>query len=256
MTRLMVVTFGLYAALAGCSGEARKLEIASENSAGNCIVATDALVTLQEIAGEYYFGDGLGLNCSLTLTKQGDFVIKSSGCVSHLEYGGRANLKGGVLSLTPNESNVPEQGRDVETEFFPVSWGTRMYLIPTKRNIEFCNDVNAGFEPRHMPYGCYFLRDDDWKSTVAGLPTVHEPWNKYLLSKPVSGKITELIERQEAWVDLGTDHGILQGMMLHAQVRHPWMSPDVTVEAVEKNRCRIKHEKYHVLEVGQGFSSR
>ncbi len=36
--------------------------------------------SIATVAGEYYYGDGLGMNCSLTITQEGRFSFKWQGC--------------------------------------------------------------------------------------------------------------------------------------------------------------------------------
>jgi len=73
----------------------------------------------------------------------------------------------------------------------------------------------------------------------------------------VSGKITVLLGKQEAWLELGAGHGILPGMILTARDHGELMFSQVRVEAVEKARCRIKCQwSDSGLAVGQTVSSR
>src|SRR5262245_3676514 len=44
------------------------------------ISAADS-VALNDIAGDYYFGDGLGVNCSLSVTAEGKFTFQWDGCL-------------------------------------------------------------------------------------------------------------------------------------------------------------------------------
>lgn len=215
-------------------------------------------VSLKDIAGDFYFGDGTGVNCSLTLTKQGTFAFTWRGCLgTYDENNGKASLKEGVLHLIPKKPNIRDGFRGTPTDFFPVRWAARMYLIPTNDIVEFCSEVNEGGEPRKGNWGEYYLRRNDWSKPVAGLPAVPGRWTKYFLTRPVTGKITELIGKQEAWLDRGAKHGLLQGMILTAQDHGKLMFSQVKVEAVEKNRSRIKCEwRDSELAVGQAVSSR
>src|SRR5277367_4622347 len=84
--------------------------------------------SLNEIAGNYYFGDGLGVNCSLNLSADGKFKFTWRGCLgTYDENDGSAAMKDGVLHLAPTKANVREGFKGTPTEFFPVPWGDRMY---------------------------------------------------------------------------------------------------------------------------------
>jgi len=213
---------------------------------------------LKDIAGDYYFGDGLGVNCSFTLSAQGKFAFQWRGCLGTYDKNeGNASLKDGILHITPQKPNVREGFRGTPTEFYPVRWGTRMYLIPTNEIVEFCSDVNRGSEPRQGSHGQYYIRRSDADKPVVGKPAVPEQWSEFFLNQPVHGKITELIGTQEAWLNKGATDGLLEGMILTAKQHGKLMFAQVRVETVEKNRCRIKCQwKDSVLAVGQTVSSR
>jgi hypothetical protein len=224
----------------------------------SAIAAEVGLISLNDLAGSYYFGDGLGVNCNLTLTSQGNFIFDWTGCLgSYDKNKGSLSLKDGVLYLKPKKPNLRQGFQGTPTEFFPVRWDARMYLIPTNEIIEFCSAVNQGREARLNLHGMYYLRQKDWDKPVTGRPAVPAMWAKYFLSQPVSGNITGLIGKQEAWLNLGSDAGILDGMTLTAQPYRGLFFSQVRVEAVEKTRCRIKCEwQDSTLAIGQTVSSR
>lgn len=221
------------------------------------LAAADS-VALKDVAGDYYFGDGTGVNCTLKLSTRGKFSFQWRGCLgTYDENEGNFTITKGVLNITPKKPNIQEGFRGTPTKFFPVTWGTRMYLIPTDDIIEFCSDVNQGREPRGWSWGQYYLQRNDWDKPVTGRPAVPAQWAKFFLSKPVTGKITELIGNQEAWLDVGAEDGILQGMILTARDHGKLMFSQVRVDAVEKGRCRIKCRwRDSQLAIGQTVSSR
>jgi len=240
----------------GCSKESRS---SNEDNALVLDVPFDASsLSLQGIAGEYYFGDGLGVNCSLRLSVQGNFTFLWSGCLGTYDKNeGSASVSNGILHISPQKPNVREGLRGTPTEFYPVRWSRRMYLIPTNEIVEFCSDVNQGIEPRRGSHGEYYLRGKDAEKPVSGKPGVPEQWKKFFLSQPVRGRITELIGKQEAWLDKGAGDGLLAGMILTAQQHGKIMFSQVRVEAVEKGRCRVQCRwKDSELAVGQTVSSR
>jgi hypothetical protein len=120
------------------------------------------------------------------------------------------------------------------------------------------------------------MRRSDADKPVAGRPAVPDQWTKFLLDRPVRGKVTELISKKEAWLDKGSAEGLLERMILTSQ-QHAWsggrfvIAPEhmprsllndlwfaqVQIEAVETNRCRIKCRfQDNELAVGQTVSSR
>lgn len=224
--------------------------------ASGCLAADS--VALKDVAGDYYFGDGTGVNCTLKLSTRGKFSFESRGCLGTYEKNeGNFTINKGVLNIAPKKPNIREGFRGTPTEFFPVTWGSRMYLVPTNDIVEFYSAVNQGSEPRRGNWGQYYLRRNDWDKPVTGRPAVPAQWAKFFLSKPLRGKITELIGKQEAWLDVGAEDGILQGMILTARNHGELMFSQVRVEAAEKGRCRIKCQwRDSQLAVGQTVSSR
>lgn len=222
------------------------------------VVAADSNpLSFRELAGVYYFGDGTGVNCTLTLAERGTFAFQWRGCLgTYDDNEGQAGIRDGILRIVPKKPNVREGFRGTPTEFFPIRWDDRLYLVPTNEIVEFCCEVNQGGEPRHGNWGQFYLRQNDWTKQATGSPVVPERWTKFLLGKPATGKITQLINKREAWLDVGAKEGILEGMLLIARDHGKLMFSKVRVKTVEKDRCRIKCEwKDSELAVGQTVSS-
>jgi len=226
-------------------------------ASGSFASAADS-VALKDIAGEYRFGDGLGARFMLTLAAGGKFTFQWNGCLGTYDHNqGSASIQDGILHIAPEKPNLRDGFRVTPTEFYPVRWGARMYLISTNEIVQFCNEVNQGSEPRNGPLGHYYLRRNDMNKPVTGTPAVPEPWTKFVLEQPVRGRITELIGKQEAWLDKGGADGLWEGMILTAQRHGKLMFAQVQVDAVEKDRCLIKCLlKGSELAVGQTVSSR
>lgn len=212
--------------------------------------------TLNDISGEYYFGDGLGMNCTLKVYPNGRFSFLWTGCLgTYDKTQGKAILENDVLHLSPGTPTVQKGVRGSRTNFFAIPWQGRMYLVHDI--VEFCSDINQGQEPRDSRRGFYYLRTNDWEKPVTGTPQVPEAFSKYLLDKPVKGKISELLNEREAWVNLGSERGILPGMTLTARDQGAGFFTQLRVDAVEASRCRVTC-KYRdpKLAVNQAVSSR
>ena len=211
-------------------------------TAANGYVATVAdPVKLRDIMGAYHFGDGLGVNCDLTVTEKGRFTFEWRGCMGIYDSNqGGASANGAILQLTPEKPNVRKGFRGTPTAFYPVRWGNRMYLVATNEMAEFCSAFNQRDDLGSPVRGDYYLRQDAANKVMTGKPAVPKEWQAYLLDRPVRGKITQLIGKQEAWLDKGSDDGLLVGMILMAQRHNKLMFARVQIEAVEKGRCRIK----------------
>jgi hypothetical protein len=167
------------------------------------------------VAGYYYLGDGLGVNCSLSVKPEGKFSFGWRGCLGvYDENTGGAKVVGGRLILSPERPNVREGFRGTKTDFYVVRWSDRLYLIPEGDQQEFCNAVNQGQEPRSRSHGRFYLRRGDWDRKVTGLPSVPQEWAPMLLKKPLRGRVIEVLSGGRARVDLGADDGVWKGMEL------------------------------------------
>jgi hypothetical protein len=206
--------------------------------------------TLKALAGSYYHGDGLGVNCQLTVKADGTFTFVWRGCLGvYDENDGTAKLIDGHLKLAPTKPNKRDGFRGMETDFIPVSWGKlkpRMYLVPAGEAKEFCNSVNQGREPRGRPHGSHYLRDDDWKTKVDGTPSVPKEWLQWLLAKPIEGKVVEVKPGKVATVDVGSKDGIWAGMELYVEGANFGF---VVVKTVEADSCVIGN-KFDDLDAG------
>jgi hypothetical protein len=171
--------------------------------------------TIAALAGDFYRGDGLGMNCSLTINPGGYFSFQWRGCLG--VYGqnkGRAKVVAGHLVLKPEQPNNQDGFGGTPTDFIPVRWGDRLYLVPAQDKGKFCNEVNQGTEPREGAHGLFYLRRDDWKKKVTGWPVVPKEWVPLLLKKPLQGKIVEVLDGGRARVDLGVETGAWKDMEL------------------------------------------
>jgi hypothetical protein len=175
-------------------------------------------VAFKDIAGSYYYGDGLGVNCSLHVTPAGRFSFAWSGCLGVYDRNkGTVTVTGDTLTLHPKKANPRDGFRGTPTAFIPVKWGDRIYLVPADQMVEFCSEINLGNEPRERPHGRFYLRRQDWKKPCTGWPAVGERWTPYLLPQPVRGRITSLQDKQTGTVDLGARQGLRKGMTLTAR---------------------------------------
>jgi hypothetical protein len=117
-----------------------------------------------EIAGEYFMGDGLGVNLTLVIAPDGEFSFKWQGCMGTYDIAtGRASVHDGELWLEPNTER-----KDLETRFRPVRWGDRLYLVSSNRLHAFAKEIDRGREPRSYGHGSFYLRKGDWHKPVDG----------------------------------------------------------------------------------------
>ena len=178
-------------------------------------------------AGEYYFGDGLGVNVSLALAPKNGFVFSWHGCLGlyDLNYGDVAFTDGAVKLLFKYPNNQ-EGFEGIASELLPVRWGKRHYLIAVDRIVDFTNAINAGTEPSSLFGGRsprFLLRRGDENRAVAGRPSLPNEFVSYILAEPIMAKVSSVeqarVEQSRrityVRIDVGSVEGLKQGMELY-----------------------------------------
>jgi prepilin-type N-terminal cleavage/methylation domain-containing protein len=170
---------------------------------------------LKELAGEYYYGNGRGVSCRLAILEDGRFSFVWTGCLGVYDKNqGYVQLREGYLMLSTLKPNDRRGFQGTPTTFLPIKWGRRMYLVPPEKMLDFCDKINSGDEPRKKLQGWFYLREGDCDVKVESLPTMPEPWEKFLLKESVTGKVVRIFDDGKAEVDFGTRVGIYAGMEL------------------------------------------
>ena len=193
-----------------------------------------------EWAGEYYEGDGLGVNVSLVIAPEHGYVFEWHGCLGLYDRNyGHVTATNGRLQLSFTFTNKQEGFGGIANEFIPVRWGERIYLVPPKEIVGFCNEVNSGFEPRNNPHGRYLLRRGDEKKKAKGNPAIPSEFQTCLLKQPIEASITQILKTSmkpsradfqfkdtTVTISAGKKQGLQPGMELYVT------DPDRLVETV------------------------
>lgn len=141
-------------------------------------------------AGQYYFGDGLGVNARLKLAPKSGVVFIWTGCLGVYDRNyGKVIEDNGLIKLALSLPNDRQGFQGVATELAPVIWGPRHYLISVEELPAFCSAVNSGLEPREGTHGLYFLRAGDESKSICGQPEIPPQFRGYLLKTPVNATI-------------------------------------------------------------------
>lgn len=108
-------------------------------------------------AGEYYRGDGLGVNWSLHLHDDHTFAFVWTGCVGRYgEAGGTWRDQRNTVHLTP--TTVSGSGNALPLLYCVARLGDHVYLIPPDQMPRFRAAVKDHSEPRDDMHGMFFLR--------------------------------------------------------------------------------------------------
>jgi hypothetical protein len=171
-------------------------------------------------AGEYHYGDGLGVNVDLSLAPKSGFVFTWYGCLGlyDLNYGNVIE-ENGRIKLLFKHRNERKGFQGIAPELVPVTWGDRHYLIPSDGFIHFANTVNAGFETGRA----FLLKAGDEERPVRGQPDIPSQYAEYLLKHPIDAEISSVKETKSedsnrttiAVLNAGFIQGVRQGMTLY-----------------------------------------
>jgi len=233
-------------------------EMTAKNKRNEILAEIKKLET-HEWAGEYYAGDGLGVNTSIVIAPKSGYVFEWHGCSGLYDrnYGAVAWTNGRIhLSFTLKNEREGFQG--IAPELIPIAWGKRHYLIPADDIPGFCNNINEGREPRKGSHGFYLLRVGDEKKTVTGFPKVPEEYRDYLLAKPVEATIIAVgayatrpsvvdwkFKDTPVTLDAGTRRGLRIGMELVVT------QPLGTVESVKIIKVEESRSEAVMIQAGE-----
>ncbi len=175
--------------------------------------------TMADLTTSYYFGDGLGVNCYLTLGADKRFSFKWRGCLgTYDENVGSWDIANGLVVLKPEKPNKREGFQGTATRMYPVRWGERLYLVPDDEMIDFCRSTSLdyvfgkdGFHGGRS--GFYYMREGDEKKEFADSPVVPISYQRYL-KEPFAGAVTKVDRDGSFVIDRGQADGLVAGTRL------------------------------------------
>lgn len=185
--------------------------------AASAIPPDHAATDVRRLAGEYSYGNGLDLNCTLEISPDGRFLYKQCSFEAVLDQAsGEVALEGGRLILKPEKPH-DSWPRGTSQILIPVSWDQRLYLIPQNDIAGFSNQVNRGLEPvSRGSMGSYYLREGDWDRPATGKPDLPKEWRERILDEPVIGLVAGRDPLNRWIISLGKNYGVYDGMELSA----------------------------------------
>jgi len=177
---------------------------------------------INDVVGNYYFGDGLGVNCRLELKEDSTFHFTWRGCLGvYDENEGAYNREGNLVVLIPNRPHRHDVNIGVATRFHPVTWGDRLYLVSGEQMLGFTSRVANGW--RGNEYGGrssdYYLRDgvaankEGDLPAIKGEPVVPDFFRPYLTNEFSCSVIKQINERRVV-IDKGSADGVAVRTML------------------------------------------
>lgn len=174
--------------------------------------ATSFSVT--DLAGKYYFGDGLGVNCSLELKGDGKFSFTWRGCLGvYDQNNGPWVLEKGIILLKPTRPNSRDGFRGTATQFFPVRWGEQLYLVADDEIIDFCGALNENWVFNSDRNAFFYLREGDEKKPRTGMPDVPAVYRQYL-HEPFKAKVASVLKNKVTVADQGRSASTVQEVIV------------------------------------------
>jgi hypothetical protein len=152
----------------------------------------------KEWAGDYYEGDGLGENVSVTLAPKAGIAFLNYGCLGL--YGGD---HGEIVEAFPDGLRLKLAFGDARNSFLSeriyfVKWDTQRFLVPDWLMTRFINNYNQGGYARASMYGIPRLTKDGQPRRMFGAdapqgrPELPPKFAKLLHTKPATLKVTKV----------------------------------------------------------------
>ncbi|MCE9582029.1 MAG: hypothetical protein K8T20_05880 [Planctomycetes bacterium] len=193
---------------------------------------------LAEFSGTYGYGLGFG-GSELRVEPNGRWLYRSYGCMGlDIECSGTARVSGEVLVLEKQDAFGFPTGEFVSCRAVP--WEDRIYLLDDLDMEEFCERVNAGWEPDEEGRSPFFHIGELDSFHPSAPPDLPAEWRGRLLKNPVSGTILERCEDGTFRADVGSSGGVYVGLELLVDRRADWPGLTMVVTACSEGECVLK----------------
>lgn len=171
----------------------------------------------KELHGRYYYGDGLGVNCSLELDPNQHFTFKWRGCLGEYDSNlGPWKLDGDIVVLKPEKpyKRVGFQGMSVR--FVPVKWGKRHYLVDEYEMPGFCAAAARGeFPTRDNIHGQDYVKLEGGEPLgTQDPPLIPQRFKDFYEKGPIEAEVIRIDKTGNAVLDKGTVGRLKLGMLL------------------------------------------
>lgn len=232
-------------------------------------------------AGEYYVGDGLGMNVSIAAAPKAGIVYTWHGCLGLYDgnYGditgefdddADGKFDGIIVKWTLNRTTGYGYN---DTKWYFVRWpgpdgaDGRRYLIPESKLIDVVNNYNEGGYARDGMYSAplmwekakYDSPHQSREAPVAGVPQLPRKWAALLLRDPLSAKVTKVIQgapetrkgvqliEAHVWLDKGRAEGMFIGMRISIGEVCEYRG-DIEITKVEEHSCEGTHRVFPFID--------
>lgn len=154
----------------------------------------------REWAGDYYTGDGLGMNVMIHIAPENGVTYTWTGCLGLYD----AN-HGDIVETFPNGVRlalaIPVRGDCfdfISERLYFVRWGDERYLVPESQMLKLVNNFNKGGYARQSMFNIpRLVRNNEFHrraETPPGLPELPEKYATLLRTERVVLTVTSLTE--------------------------------------------------------------
>lgn len=190
----------------------------------------------QEIDGEYYFGDGWGVNCRLTLRADHRFRFERRGYGRVCDRNsGSWTLQGDVIVCRPVNRNAREGVKGMGIRYIPVKWGRSLWLVDENQMPGFCDAVVAGdtITAIGLRGTDYVTMEGGKPLAVHGKPFVPSRYREFLDKGAVRAKVISVSADGSVTLDKGSADRVEPGMLFTTAA-----SKDIDVNVVKVDAHR------------------
>ena len=252
-TYLSIVGFSLAAYAFAMDGEERKDQVLEGI---NNIKRELSTVADHPWAGEYYDGDGLGMNLRLYIAPKNGVAYQWHGCLGLYEQ----NL--GSIENDDSEIRVSWKWEDTSrlhdaTVYIPIKWGDDAFLVAQQDILEFCIEARS--------VATYFSanslrRTGGAKGKPSGKPELPKAYEKYRTLNhfkadiiQASAQIAEttadgVLVQQKVTINVGRDVGILPKMSFYTVKQTGKNVHSLTVTEVGESTSTAVETSFRLLE--------
>ncbi len=191
-----------------------------------------------ELAGKYYFGDGLGVNCSLELRINHRFDFHWHGCEGEYDRNqGTWALDGDVMVLKPERPNRCEGFRGMSVRLVPVQWGRRYLLIDENEMCGFWTSAAWKAPPTEEHVHDYIKVAAGGAAPVRARPLIPERYREFYQRGAIEAKVVRINSDGTVTLNKGSRNRLKPGLLMAIVEYEPINLEVVTVserEAVAK----------------------
>jgi hypothetical protein len=190
----------------------------------------------REWAGQYYCGDGTGMNVRIAIAPRGGMTYAWTGCLGLYEFN-----YGQIVEATRDsilvrfECPISPDGFDFISErLYFVRWGEHRFLVPRKSMFGLIDWLNAGEKYPVRLYLPYSGEPHSLRSAPPGLPEIPDELRPFVFTAPLELTLTQVRQtdlqtigaKTRCWkFDVTIDKGRLDGIHEDIRLDKPWGLP-------------------------------